>query len=84
VSAEAAAHSSAKYQEFEGCEACFHTGFSSRQPVMSHILIDHEAQGFIEHNVSGLNYVDTISEEAMQLYRKSHIPFSEVNKLKEI
>lgn len=84
TSAATPAHSSTKYQEFEGCEACFHTGFSSRQPVMSHILIDHEAQGLIEHNVSGLHYADTISAEATQLYGKCCIPFSEVNKLKEI
>ena len=52
--------------------------------MMSHILIDHEAQGLIEHNVSGLHYADTISAEATQLYEKCCIPFSEVNKLKEI
>lgn len=83
-SAKSSAHRSPKYHEFKGCESCFHTGFSSRRPVMSHILIDQEAQGFIEHNVSGLTYIDTISEEATQLYEKRFIPFSEVNKLKEL
>ena len=83
-SAKSSAHRSPKYQEFKGCESCFHTGFSSRRPVMSHILIDQEAQGFIERNVSGLTYIDTISEEATQLYEKRFIPFSEVNKLKEL
>ena len=44
-SAKSSAHRSPKYHEFQGCESCFHTGFSSRRPVMSHILIDQEAQG---------------------------------------
>ena len=84
ASTKSDAHTALLPVAFDGCESCFHTGFTARVPVMSHILMDHSARGAIEKDITDLNYEDTMIEQAQNLHNMGHTPLFEVNKLKTL
>lgn len=76
------AHTSILPNQFKGCEACFHTGFKSRVPVMTHILMSSEDKNIIENDISLLSDNNTMISEAEQLHKAGNTPLFEVSKLK--
>lgn len=77
-------HTTKDFNNPAGCDECFHTGFQTRQPVMSHLLVDKTVSEHIENDVSRIAYDNTMFKEANKLYQENMTPFSEVAKLKGI
>jgi len=81
-SARSPEHTTVLPAAFDGCDSCFHTGFSARVPVMSHVLLDHTARQAVERDLSALEYDDSMITEAQILHDQGKTPLFEVNKLK--
>ena len=70
--------------EHEGCESCFFTGFKSRRPVMSHLLVDIENSRLIETDLSKIQFDNDMINEAEEMFKAKLIPHYELEKLREI
>jgi general secretion pathway protein E len=79
-----AAHTSKAQATLKGCDHCFNTGFQSRKPVMSHILIDTSNKRLLEGAISDLDFQDSMTDEAQTLHQQNRIPLSEVIKLESL
>jgi type II secretory ATPase GspE/PulE/Tfp pilus assembly ATPase PilB-like protein len=64
-----------------GCDACHHSGFKGRAPVMSHLLINDVVKTQIERNPSSIKVENEMLKEAKDLYVQGKIPFFEVTKV---
>lgn len=78
------AHNSTFASEIMGCENCFFTGFKSRRPVMSHLLINGKNSHFLEKDLNAIKFDDDMINEAEEMHKALLIPYSEVEKLREI
>ena len=67
--------------QFNGCDICYNTGFKSRSPVMSHIVIDETNAHYLEGRLGELIFEDTMITEARNLHRSMQTPLFEVLKL---
>ena len=74
-------HTSKFPQPFSGCEVCYNTGFKSRLPVMSHIVIDEKNAEFLADRLANLTYIDTMSLEAQNFHETMQTPLFEILKL---
>ena len=74
-------HTSKFPQPFSGCEVCYNTGFKSRLPVMSHIVIDEKNAEFLADRLANLTYIDTMSREAQNFHETMQTPLFEILKL---
>ena len=81
VSLSSNSHTSKFPQPFSGCEVCYNTGFKSRLPVMSHIVIDEKNAEFLGDRLANLTYNDTMSLEAQNFHDTMQTPLSEILKL---
>lgn len=81
VSLASDSHTSEVPKKFSGCERCYNTGFKSRLPVMSHIIIDEKNAQFLEGRVSDLICKDTMAQEAENLYKSGQTPLFEILKI---
>jgi type II secretory ATPase GspE/PulE/Tfp pilus assembly ATPase PilB-like protein len=68
---------------FEGCQTCNYTGFSGRIPVMSHLKLDSENIALMELNLSKMNIIDTMEEEALSLFNDQNTSLFEITRLKQ-
>jgi len=74
-------HTSKVATQFNGCDICYNTGFKSRSPVMSHIVIDETNAHYLEGRLGELIFEDTMITEARNLHRSMQTPLFEVLKL---
>tara|TARA_B100000767_G_scaffold272958_2_gene301839 strand:- start:1239 stop:1514 length:276 start_codon:yes stop_codon:yes gene_type:complete len=74
-------HTSKYPQPFSGCEVCYNTGFKSRLPVMSHIVIDEKNAEFLGNRLEDLVCNNTMSLEAQNLHKTMQTPLFEILKL---
>lgn len=82
LSVKSQAHTSHLPGIFDGCEACFYTGFSARIPVMSHIILDETDRKALENDLTQISYDDMMTSEAQIQHDKGYTPQFEVTKLK--
>ena len=68
---------------FEGCQTCNYTGFNGRIPVMSHLKLDSENIALMELNLSKMNIIDTMEEEALSLFNDQNTSLFEITRLKQ-
>jgi type II secretory ATPase GspE/PulE/Tfp pilus assembly ATPase PilB-like protein len=81
ASLASASHTSEVPQNISGCEICYNTGFKSRMPVMSHLIIDEKNAKFLEVRVADLICNDTMAQEAGKLYKSGRTPLFEILKI---